>query len=589
MISLALIAAAFGLFAQTTVPAGPVQGNWTSAGSPYNVMGDIIIPNNAVLSIGAGVEVVFQGTFKLEVMGQILSNGVDGNMVTFTAQDTLNGWQSIRFINSGAGSNLPSSFNYSSFSYAKAVHGANPIDPINQGGAVWASNAGTITFNHCNFVRCKSMGDGSVIYAVDGTNIVMNGCIVKFCETEWFGAIYADGGAVDIQNCEFINNDSDVFGAAMYLFECTTANIVSSRFVNNSAGALGAIYALYTPLVIKNSLFSGNFTYTGRGGAIGLTGGTATITNCTFTNNLSPMEGGAIWFNLLNVPPVITNSIFWNNLPNAISSVSTTYTLSYCSMQVPQGGPTNITGDPQFSNPDMGDFTLVPSSPCVDAGTPDATGLNLPPLDLVGLPRIVDGDMDSIARIDIGCFEMPAPLALGEIAGQVIDGNSQPVSGALITAGGVTVLTNTYGLYSLTILQGTYSVTCSKAGYVTSTQDNVAVSTGQMTMVNFMLSTVSNSDDIVLPALFALNSYPNPFTANTAISFSLSKTNAVKLEIYNLKGQRVITLLDGLMNAGEHSISWNGLDLYHRQVSNGIYLYRLTCGKEVLSKRMMKL
>ncbi|MDZ4181394.1 MAG: T9SS type A sorting domain-containing protein [Candidatus Cloacimonadaceae bacterium] len=589
MISLAMIAAAFGLFAQTTVPAGPVQGNWTSAGSPYNIMGDISIPNNAVLSIAAGVEVVFQGTFKLEVMGQILSNGVDGNMVTFTAQDTLNGWQSIRFINSGAGTNPPSSFNYSVFSYAKAVHGANPMDPLNQGGAVWASNAGTVTFNHCNFVRCKSMGDGSVIYAVDGTNIVMNGCIIKFCETEWFGAIYANGGAVDIQNCQFINNDSDVFGAAMYLYQCISANIVSSTFSNNSAGALGAIYALYTPLVIKNSLFSGNFTYTGRGGAIGLTGGTATITNCTFTNNLSPMEGGAIWFNLLSAPPVITNSIFWNNLPNAISAVSTTYTLSYCSMQVPQGGPTNISGNPLFSNPDIGDFTLLPSSPCVDAGTPDATGLNLPPLDLAGLPRIVDGNQDSIARIDIGCFEMPAPLALGEIAGQVIDGNSQPVSGALITAGGVTVLTNTYGLYSFTILQGTYSVTCSKAGYVSATQDDVAVSTGQMTMVNFMLSTVSNSDDIVPPALFALNSYPNPFTVNTAISFSLSKTNAVKLEIYNLKGQRVITLLDGLMNAGDHSISWNGLDLYHRQVSNGIYLYRLTSGKEVLTKRIMKL
>lgn len=572
--------------AETIVPPGPVQGVWNAAGSPYRITGNIVINNNNLLTIEPGVLVIFDGIFKLDVSGQILCNGNEANIITFTAQDTLNGWQSIRFNNTS--SNPPSVFTYTSFSFGKAVNGSSPVDPMNQGGAVRAINAGLLTFNYCNFNRCLAMGDGSVIYA-ENTNITMNNCVIKNCATQWFGALCIRNGAVNIQNSEFLNNFSDVFGACMYLYECPSVNISSSRFSNSLAGAVAGIYSLYSPLVITNSLFIGNQTDTGRGGAIGLTSGTATIINCTFADNTSPMDGGAIWFNGLSSPASIINSVFWDNQPDAISTITSTYTLSYCSMQVPQGGATNLWGDPQFTDSANGDYTLMATSFCIDAGTPDITGLNLPPLDLAGLPRVADGDMDTIARIDIGCYEMPAAQPYGTIAGQVTDAMSQPVAGAVITAGTASTTTNTWGLYSLIVDEGTYNVTCSKPGYTPMSYDDVTVGYGQTVMVNFVMASVSTSDPVGIPAVLTANISPNPFRNHVVFELSLPKDEAVKLEIYNLKGQKVRTLIDGSFTTGVYTHLWNGLDDGQRPLASGIYFYRLICGKQVQTNKLIKL
>ncbi len=576
-----------GLYAETMIPAGPVSGTWNAAGSPYLIMGNITIGNLASLTVGPGVDVVFQGIYRLDVLGQIVCNGDLDNNVTFTAADTLTGWQSIRFSGNGA-ANPPSSFTYTNFNYGKALNGATVNDPLNSGGAVWGSGAGTLTFNFCRFVRCMSGADGSAVFADAGTNLVMNDCLIKDCEASWFGGIFVRNGTATLTNCGFSNNVSDVFGAAMYIYESAGVNIIACRFEGCSAGAVGAIYSLYTPVSIVNSLFHGNFTVTGRGGAIGLTGGTAAITNCTFAGNCSAMDGGAIWFNILDSPATITNTIFWDNTPDAIVNVETTYTLSYCSMQVAQGGATNIWGNPMFSNAAQDDYTLASASPCIDAGTPDVTGLNLPALDLGGLPRIVDGNGDNLAQIDMGCFEAPPYAATGDIIGQVIDAASQPIAGATITAGTATATTDTWGLYTLTVDAGVYSVTCSKTGYQSVTQDNVTVSAGEMTIVNFTLQSVANSDPANSPQITGLASQPNPFAGETRICWSLDQGCHVALEIYNLKGQKVRALLNADLSKGEHGVDWNGLDDNGRQLGSGMYLARILWNGEARTARLVK-
>lgn len=576
-----------GLFAETMIPAGPVSGNWTAAGSPYLIMGNITINNLASLTVGPGVDVVFQGTYRLDVLGQIVCNGDVENNVTFTAADTLTGWQSIRFNNSGT-TNPASSFTYTNFYYGKALNGSSVSDPLNSGGAVYAVGAGTLTFNFCRFVRCMSAADGSAVYADGQTNLDMNDCLIKDCEASWFGGIFLRYGTGSFTNCSFFGNSSNVFGAAMYIYECPTVSIVSCSFQYCWAGAVGGIYSLYTPLGITNSLFQGNYTVTGRGGAIGVTHGTALITNCTFAGNSSAMDGGAIWLNVMDTPATITNTIFWDNTPDAIINVETTYTLSYCSTQVAQGGATNIWGNPLFTNAEDDDYTLSPASPCIDAGTPDVAGLNLPAVDLAGMPRIVDGDGDSVLRIDMGCFEAPPYSAIGQIIGQVIDASSQPVSGATITAGTATATTDTWGLYTLSVEAGVYSVSCSKPGYQTVTQDNVTVTADQITIVNFTLETVSNSDPANSPQLTRLASQPNPFAGDTRISWSLDKGCHVALEIYNLKGQKVRALLDADLSKGEHSVAWNGLDDHGRQLGSGMYLARIHWAGEARTTRLIK-
>ncbi len=81
--------------------------------------------------------------------------------------------------------------------------------------------------------------------------------------------------------------------------------------------------------------------------------------------------------------------------------------------------------------------------------------------------------------------------------------------------------------------------------------------------------------------------YPNPFNPSTTIKYTLQKAADVKLTIYNTVGQEVKTLVAGRMNAGSHSIIWDGSNAAGEQVVSGIYCYRLKVGEYYKSKKML--
>ncbi|MBP7204946.1 MAG: T9SS type A sorting domain-containing protein [Candidatus Cloacimonetes bacterium] len=96
------------------------------------------------------------------------------------------------------------------------------------------------------------------------------------------------------------------------------------------------------------------------------------------------------------------------------------------------------------------------------------------------------------------------------------------------------------------------------------------------------------SDDPVQTLRFDLaDNYPNPFNPSTTIGFNLPAASAARLDIFNLRGQRVCTLVDGELPAGTHSAVWNGQDSSGDPVSSGVYLYRLSNGTDVLTRKMM--
>ncbi len=101
-------------------------------------------------------------------------------------------------------------------------------------------------------------------------------------------------------------------------------------------------------------------------------------------------------------------------------------------------------------------------------------------------------------------------------------------------------------------------------------------------------SIVSNENDI--PAFIRLeDNYPNPFNPETTISFNLDRAEYVSLEIYNIIGQKVKTLVNGPRNAGNHSVVWRGTNDDNHPVSSGIYLYKLKSGKYSSTKKMILL
>ena len=92
----------------------------------------------------------------------------------------------------------------------------------------------------------------------------------------------------------------------------------------------------------------------------------------------------------------------------------------------------------------------------------------------------------------------------------------------------------------------------------------------------------------LIPAEFALNNnYPNPFNPSTTITYDLADGSDVRLEIYNIMGQLVNTLVSEQQAAGRYRVVWNGQDAGHRQVSSGVYFYRLqTVGFQAVKKLM---
>jgi uncharacterized protein (TIGR02145 family) len=92
------------------------------------------------------------------------------------------------------------------------------------------------------------------------------------------------------------------------------------------------------------------------------------------------------------------------------------------------------------------------------------------------------------------------------------------------------------------------------------------------------------------PNAFRLaQNYPNPFNPTTNIEFNLPRVSNVSLDVFNILGQRVMTLVDKLLAAGSHTAIWNGQDASGNTVSSGTYLYRLTSGDFVETKRMILL
>ncbi|MBM3324998.1 MAG: T9SS type A sorting domain-containing protein [Calditrichaeota bacterium] len=85
------------------------------------------------------------------------------------------------------------------------------------------------------------------------------------------------------------------------------------------------------------------------------------------------------------------------------------------------------------------------------------------------------------------------------------------------------------------------------------------------------------------PVTYSLNqNYPNPFNPVTEINYSIARTEKVSLRVFNLLGQEVAVLVDGVKSAGVHKVSFNG-----SQLPSGIYMYRLETDSHTLSKKMV--
>ena len=177
----------------------------------------------------------------------------------------------------------------------------------------------------------------------------------------------------------------------------------------------------------------------------------------------------------------------------------------------------------------------------------------------------------------------------GMIAGVVRRENTTAIAGATVSVAGYTATTNTAGAYTLIVPVGSYDVTAEADGFNAQTVENVAVSFGNTTTVNFILHPVSSDDPIMPVVATALNgNFPNPFNPETTIRYSIKTPGAVKLEVYNIKGQLVKTLVNEDQASGHYKVVFNSHDNKGKAIASGVYLLKLSApGYQKTSKMIL--
>ncbi len=302
------------------------------------------------------------------------------------------------------------------------------------GGAIFATQVADVTLMRCDFFDNIAVGTGSE----DAGGVYINdspGVLIEDCDFERNlapgsgGALRFNDSSGSVVNSRFIANGASRAGAILVVGSDLDVSIFNSVFSNNSArrqgaddNAGGAISTSGTStrstITVYNSLFTGNTAISA--GAIEISELTdAIINNCTFFDNDADTIGGAIRRSSTTATTVVTSSIAFGNFPADSQIAISGQGFDEVNFSLVEGGyvgagTSNIDADPLFADPAAGDFSLLPGSPAIDAGSSARYGAG-PLSDLAGSVRGQDdpttadtGEAIIGAVIDMGAFEFAA-------------------------------------------------------------------------------------------------------------------------------------------------------------------------------------
>jgi hypothetical protein len=230
---------------------------------------------------------------------------------------------------------------------------------------------------------------GSGIYLINNSEPTISNCLIK----NNFGGNNSEGGGMyvgssrsaspKVINCTFVGNSARYNGGGIYINSCILT-VHDCSFVYNTADSGGGICNYRSNLLIANCLFVGNSAVT-AGGGIRNDFSSSTLTNCILRGNTA------------------------SGNPQIHNEGTGSVTVSYSDVQGGWPGIDNIDADPCFmetGNPDpnLWNLRLKTDSPCIDKG--DNNAVNTGATDLDGHPRIIDGDCDETAVVDMGAYEL---------------------------------------------------------------------------------------------------------------------------------------------------------------------------------------
>jgi parallel beta-helix repeat protein len=251
---------------------------------------------------------------------------------------------------------------------------SNSVIPGGAGGGIYNGNTSSPIISNCIFTLNSGSTGGGGMYNYYSTPTISNCTIDSNSAPGGGGGIWNENATPTLSNCTFNNNSA-----------------------GNNGGA-GIYNRQNSNTTISNCVFTSNHSPTAVGGGICNEGGTVTISNCAFASNESTGSYGGAVYNSATM--TIKNSILYGNLGNNIYAAGGTTTVTYSCVGGGYTGTGNISSNPLFVNPPS-DVHLQVGSPCIDAGTGEATsvwGLGY----LQGYGTNPDGIHGDSVRVDMG-------------------------------------------------------------------------------------------------------------------------------------------------------------------------------------------
>ena len=390
-----------------------------------------------------------------------------------------------------------------------------------------------------------------------------------------------------------------------------TLNTIAAFQNDTCRGVINPIYTLdqwmYFLMVYGNTNYE-DITFlvydSGRDTILNITDTLSFITDDQYGQPDDPFIFHAIDSTTLNLPPIITSiedleinedtptniqvvysdpnndqlTLFSHSSDPNILTTIVDYTLSISTTENWNGSGTItvVVSDSEYS--DSTSFVLT-VNPVNDA--PEDFGL-LEPLENVTI-NITNDNLNDTFRFmweiadDVDGDQVDYIFhTTGDL--DILGVDQQDFNEIIWTHGDVVSLMNAEGVTNIT---GTWNISATDGIASTTSTD------GPFTLT-IDASTVALVHDPILPSKFALHqNYPNPFNPTTSIEFSLPHKSSVELNVYDVKGQLVNTLVKQFMEGGNYKVIWSGKDMLGRDVSAGLYIIRLNTGDYTESRKAM--
>jgi hypothetical protein len=402
----------------TNIPAGNIYGNWTLAGSPYYVKGDVIIPDDSVLNVAAGVTVRIDSGRTITVYGTIRAIGNSSQRIRFSVNDStsdgiksIKGWHGFRFSNAGS-----------------------------------IFNNDTSILKYCIIEHSKY----TLVQVLSFNKLIVERCILRKGYTPTNGGAFnIQGSSIKVINNVIYDNYTD-YGASVQLYQANSyfsGNIIS----NNRATSGGAgVYmqensnsSFFDDIICNNTCV--NCTTASDGAGVNIISSTPEFYNCDIVNNFSNKRCGGVMLSD-NSDANFYNCIIYGNTSTSSPDSNVFLYDNYsdpnfynCDIK---GGKTafmkrnagvtyngiysnNLNVLPNFNGASAGagysfngttaDWSLFSRSELINKGKP-GTETRLPSLDFYGKKRLFYGILDiGVAEYNRSVLNITSDISTSDI------------------------------------------------------------------------------------------------------------------------------------------------------------------------------